>query len=483
MEAEVCKEAAKVTGKYTFSKENFKAIAKALKKMKKGKVAATEKKSLDETSANLEKFIGQAVAVVVEAAGKDKYGQVGDVKEVIKDKDEWKLRIFTPSGYFQVKPEFVQRMEKKGKVAQKSGKDLTRQLRQQWLGDLGRDCTLEEELEKEFPPVEAEMCSEHMQLYLKFLQWCYNSPVAILEIELLLLIFELQSSPDEEEAVKVYIKVARKKWETAEELLVPICQSGHWTLLVLRKEMAADQCQLRYYDSLSTESEPCRHLGQFLLDLLEIKAEVPARRNSSRQEKGSQSCGYWVVWYSEEEMRNAVGLHFGSRGWPSADQLQDLRKKFVKLQEGMKTELEKCKKDVKLNKEKALKAAAKAASKKCAAAKSAAALADAASAAAPEALEKTSPAPKKVHFEDLSEESREQVLKVKEKGWGTCGKCRWSAGGCLACNWEKTLEYWLKVENCNHEKSSSSSSAKPKVIKGGGVVGGEACAGPNKLTA
>ena len=323
------------------------------------------------------------------------------------------------------------------------------------------------------------MCSEHLQLYLKFLQWSYKSPVTVLETELLLMIFEMQSSPDEQASTQVYIKTARTKWEQAEVLLVPICAAQHWTLLVLEKQMVAGQCKIRYYDSLSTESPECRVLSKFAVDILELKAEVPSRRNCSRQEKGSQSCGYWIVWYSEEEMRSSVGLHCGSRGWPSADQMQELKKKFERFQDSMKTELEKSKKEVKASAEKALKASAKAASKKGAAASSSAAIADASSAAAPEEVEKVFPTPKKVKFEDLSEERQKIILKVKEKGFGTCSKCHWSSGGCLGCNWEKTLEHWLKVENCWEEGSSSSKpSAKPKIIKGGGAGGEEAHAGP-----
>ena len=37
-------------------------------------------------------------------------------------------------------------------------------------------------------------------------------------------------------------------------------------------------------------------------------------------------------------MRKSVGLHFGSRGWPSADQLQELTNKFAKLQDSRRTE-------------------------------------------------------------------------------------------------------------------------------------------------
>jgi len=129
-----------------------------------------------------------------------------------------------------------------------------------------------------------------------------------------------------------------------------------------------------------------------------------------------------------------------------------------------------------------MKAAAKAASKKGAAAASSAAIADAASAAAPEPVEKVSPKPKKVKSEDLSEESKKIVLRVQEKCFCTCSKCHWSSGGCFGCNWEKTLEHWLKVENCWEEGSSSSKpSAKPKIIKGGGARGDEACAGPKTM--
>ena len=120
---------AKATGKNPFSKECMAAIAKALQKKKtKDAAVAAGKASKDEqtkeSNASLEKYMGQAIAVVEEEAGKEKYGKTGDVKAIIKDKDEWVLKILGPAGSFLVKAEFVQRIEKKTKVAQQNKRKL-----------------------------------------------------------------------------------------------------------------------------------------------------------------------------------------------------------------------------------------------------------------------------------------------------------------------------------------------------------------------
>ena len=64
----------------------------------------------------MEKYVGQTIAVVEEEAGREKYGKTGDVKAVIKDKDEWVLKILGPAGSFLVKAEFVQRIKRKTKL-------------------------------------------------------------------------------------------------------------------------------------------------------------------------------------------------------------------------------------------------------------------------------------------------------------------------------------------------------------------------------
>ena len=66
---------------------------------------------------------------------------------------------------------------------------------------------------------------------------------------------------------------------------------------------------LRYYDSLSVESETCRLFGDFLVTELKKKVEdlqwlppsCPSRCNTVKQ--GPLECGFYVCWWCEEEAR------------------------------------------------------------------------------------------------------------------------------------------------------------------------------------
>ena len=219
---------AKITSKSVWSKAGLSAVAAGLKKVQKAKAAAAAASggNTGEDAEKLHKFIGQRVVVTEEAAGKEKFGKFGDVKQVVKDKDELLLKILGPVGAFSVKPEHVERQEKIVKVNQKNLKEVTRSLRQQWLAEGGRHVAEEKDLEQDFPALAAEVCSEHLQLWVRYLQWSYKTTaVSVLEPELLLMIFELQCSPEED--VTVFIHTARQKLKQAEIFLVPICKSDH----------------------------------------------------------------------------------------------------------------------------------------------------------------------------------------------------------------------------------------------------------------
>ena len=49
-------------------------------------------------------------------------------------------------------------------------------------------------------------------------------------------------------------------------------------------------------------------------------------------------------------------------------------------------------------------------------------------------------------LENLSADAQFQVNKVYAVGAGTCSRCRWSAVGCLSCNGDKLLKYWLQKD-------------------------------------
>ena len=47
--------------------------------------------------------------------------------------------------------------------------------------------------------------------------------------------------------------------------------------------------------------------------------------------------------------------------------------------------------------------------------------------------------------ENLSEELKKHVLRVREQGLGVCSKCRWQSG-CLACDGEKAWRWAVSKE-------------------------------------
>jgi hypothetical protein len=224
------------------------------------------------------------------------------------------------------------------KVKAQTFLQVTRQLKQNWLVEGGRDLTQPAVQAEEWPAIEAEVCSEHLQHYFRFMQWSFKVPsVQLLEPELLLTLFELEADPAVETRM-LYQKAAQAKLEQAGTLLVPCCSAAHWSLLAVTKGISEGQTEVRYYDTLTQESVSCRALAQFCLDLLLPGSQVPDRRNMSRQVKGSSSCGYWACWYFEEEVRKAAGEQFGSRGWPSEDKLQEVKKNIANIVNILKLE-------------------------------------------------------------------------------------------------------------------------------------------------
>ena len=48
-------------------------------------------------------------------------------------------------------------------------------------------------------------------------------------------------------------------------------------------------------------------------------------------------------------------------------------------------------------------------------------------------------------LEDLSDEMKAHVVRVREEGLGVCSKCRWQSG-CLACDGEKAWKWAVSKE-------------------------------------
>ena len=122
------------------------------------------------------------------------------------------------------------------------------------------------------------------------------------------------------------LNVLRHYWAIADILLMPIysCEEGprHWTLLVVRRREGA--VVLKYYDTLAIEHNGCRKNAAIVLKMiLGEKAEVPRRWNVHKQRDAE--CGWTVLHYAEENLREYRGEESPAYGLPEAGRLKQMR--------------------------------------------------------------------------------------------------------------------------------------------------------------
>jgi hypothetical protein len=102
------------------------------------------------------------------------------------------------------------------------------------------------------------------------------------------------------------------------------CDEGprHWTLLVVRRREGA--VVLKYYDTLAIEHNGCRKNAAIVLKMiLGEKAEVPRRWNVHKQRDAE--CGWTVLHYAEENLREYRGEESPAYGLPEAGRLKQMR--------------------------------------------------------------------------------------------------------------------------------------------------------------
>jgi len=119
---------------------------------------------------------------------------------------------------------------------------------------------------------------------------------------------------DHEACKEESAKNFRKTFEESRKLFIPICKSDHWTLVVvIRAAKEGEKHQIRYYDSLSKPSEPCREYATLLIKgILGEEYEVPSRWNKWTQAPSTGVCGVAILHWTEEELRDSRGEGLGN---------------------------------------------------------------------------------------------------------------------------------------------------------------------------
>ena len=258
--------------------------------------------------------------------------------------------------------------------------------------------------------------------------------------------------------------------------LVPLSIANHWVLLVV--DVKRQEC--RFYDTMQKLKPVIVEKVTGFLHLLKRKPELAwlptdlekQRKNHCRQ-GADLACGYYVLWFMEEEWRLAHGERPMHRGHPEpgavvkrllqiAQNLVPMEKRLQSALKAGEVELVDEPNPVRREERKAdvdLQAT----------------------------LEETVSAPVGVpaeftleafggdleHWatnivEILTEQHRADVEKVKKKyavaGPG-CRRCKQSS--CDRCHWPKTVRYWRNLETQGRLAEGYADSAKTQVMKRG----------------
>ena len=257
-----------------------------------------------------------------------------------------------------------------------------------------------------------------------------------------------------EEALRQAAKPFRK-------LLLPIGASDHWVLLVAEKDTAEQEKSFtwRFYDSLENLSEGMTMALMLIGSLVDPEFKLPEKRcNSVIQAFGLNECGFYTLSFIEQELRLARGEWLNHH----SSELQKVwRQRLIKASEHMSKEhglKEKANEALQKKTEAMLAEAQKrkeAAEKALATMKS---LETAAAKAAQESIKKNSI---RFTWEDLSPEAESKVLALEHSA-GVCSRCRWQSG-CLSCEPQKALNYWVCSEARAKRKIPFVSAGEPDV--------------------
>jgi hypothetical protein len=293
---------------------------------------------------------------------------------------------------------------------------------------------------------------DQLLLGLRFLTWSYHEPPGfnVIDPQLIhrvrLAVADDAIQPDET------LSLFRQEVFAQPRSVLPIFASDHWTVLSVNVDVAERRVtQVRYRDSLTVESDPCRQQAAFVLSWLSESAVLPERQNHTFQKLGSAECGFWVILWAEDELLEHLGAAPLARGVPQP-RLPALRTKLACLTRKLAAEQDRLRAQREAEVEKALLRHSKATQRAEAAARQTGARAAAAQAAleAARGLDETFG----VFSEDmLSDHAKLMLQRAREREnlyLRGCSRCRYDGNGCLSCSGEKCYSHFMRKESEAH---------------------------------
>ena len=130
--------------------------------------------------------------------------------------------------------------------------------------------------------------------------------------------------------------------------------SGHWSLLSMDFDEEGSLLEVRYRDSLSSQSQVSRNNAHLILSIFDAARQVPDRCNTSFQPAGSALCGWWVLAWCEAEAAEFIGEGWAAREWPD-ELIKKCKSRLQTFHSGLKGELKRLEADSKAAEEKAKK--------------------------------------------------------------------------------------------------------------------------------
>ena len=436
-----------------------KVIAKVTAKKKKEKKAQAkaETKAKAETteteSAALAPFLEKEVICVSEAAGHMLFG----IKGLASDFQSGRYTVMTVSGTFEIRSEHLTLWEPKtAEFVWAQLKYLSRADTQTILRAIS--CWPEPKLRHDdyadhglvpFPHTEEPFLVEDQWIWQGWamMSWSLRKAkagsfeefsVECLDPGLPHLLFEFP-----EHLLEPRENAVKQAFGNALRLLVPVVRALHWTLLVAQRE-SLDQTegfQWRLYDSLQQPIQACTLAQVRIGSLLDPQFSLPKKTNSAVQPQGSLLCGFYVLAWMEQEVRQARGEWL--RVWPGLlaktwkERLLKMKPHLEKEQKLRIAEIDKAYKKTEAERKEAEKRVAKAQH----ALDTAKTSTSKAAVAAKESLDKNL---FRFTWKHLSKEATAKILAL-EHSPGICQNCRWQTG-CPQCQAEKALRYHLTTE-------------------------------------
>ena len=242
----------------------------------------------------------------------------------------------------------------------------------------------------------------------------------------------------------------------------PLRQAREEALRQAAKDTAEQEKSFtwRFYDSLENLSEGMTMALMLIGSLVDPEFKLPEKRcNSVVQAFGLNECGFYTLSFIEQELRLVRGEWLSHH---SSELQQVWKQRLIKASEHMSKELSLKEKANEALAKKAEAMLAEAQKRKETAEKALATMKSletaAAAKAAQESIKKNSI---RFTWEDLSPEAESNVLALEHSA-GVCSRCRWQSG-CLSCEPQKALNYWVCTEARAKRKIPFLSAGEPDV--------------------